>query len=57
MKKAYSTPEIEKINFQYRDQVVVASAGTKCPPRYTNIDNSGDSICDTGDPEFAGYAN
>lgn len=25
MKKAYSTPEIEKINFQYRDQVVVAS--------------------------------
>lgn len=25
MKKAYSTPEVEKINFQYRDQVVVAS--------------------------------
>ena len=25
MKKAYSTPEIEKINFQYRDQVVAAS--------------------------------
>ena len=32
MKKAYSTPEIEKINFQYRDQVVVASS--KEPGQY-----------------------
>lgn len=25
MKKVYETPEVEKIAFQYRDQVVVAS--------------------------------
>lgn len=34
MKKAYSTPEVEKINFQYRDQVVVASS--QCIGQYVN---------------------
>ena len=29
MKRAYVTPEVEKIEFQYRDQVVVAS-GDDC---------------------------
>lgn len=27
MKKTYETPSVEKVVFQYRDQVVVASAG------------------------------
>ena len=27
MKKTYETPNVEKIAFQYRDQVVVASGG------------------------------
>ena len=27
MKKAYETPTVEKIEFNYRDQIVVASAG------------------------------
>ena len=28
MKKAYETPEVEVVKFQYRDQVVVASGNT-----------------------------
>jgi len=35
MKKAYSTPEIEKINFQYRDQVVASSA--QCESKWVNV--------------------
>lgn len=30
MKKTYVTPEIEKVAFQYRDQVVATSGGTRC---------------------------
>lgn len=30
MKKTYETPSIEKIAFQYRDQVVAASGGHTC---------------------------
>ena len=33
MKKTYEAPSIEKIAFQYRDQVVVAS-GTNCKEHY-----------------------
>lgn len=40
MKKTYEAPSIEKIAFQYRDQVVVAS-GT-CPGQYIN---TGDGYC------------
>ena len=39
MKKAYSTPEVEKINFQYRDQVVVASSA--CVSRWENVGSNG----------------
>lgn len=42
MKKAYSTPEIEKINFQYRDQVVAAST---CVDRWVN---TGEGSCTDG---------
>ena len=35
MKKTYETPTVEKIAFQYRDQVVVAS-GT-CESRWVNV--------------------
>ena len=54
MKKAYSTPEIEKINFQYRDQVVAASA---CNPIYKNEDTNSDKICDQGTPTYVDHAN
>ena len=53
MKKAYSTPEIEKINFQYRDQVVAASS--RCDPIYNNVDTDGNKICDSETPTFGGY--
>ncbi len=52
MKKVYETPEVEKIAFQYRDQVVVASG---CHEKYSNVDTDGNKICDTGDPVFEGY--
>lgn len=34
MKKTYETPSVEIVKFQYRDQVVVASAG--CGTVYEN---------------------
>lgn len=34
MKKTYETPSVEIVKFQYRDQVVVASAG--CETVYEN---------------------
>lgn len=53
MKKTYVTPEIEKVSFQYRDQVVVASGGSctqhymadadlaaKCTPTHWTNDNT-----------------
>ena len=41
MKKAYVTPTVEKVEFQY-DKVVAAS-GQSCTSQWTNI---GDSTCD-----------
>lgn len=45
MKKAYVTPEIERIEFQYRDQVVVASAvggiTTTCSLQWYNLNTNG----------------
>ena len=35
-KKTYETPEAEKMLFNYRDQVVVASA---CTDRWVNVGN------------------
>ena len=43
MKKTYETPAVEKIAFQYRDQVVVASGGHTCVIQWTN--NSGENNC------------
>lgn len=34
MKKAYETPSVEKVEFKYRDQVVVASGGGACTQHY-----------------------
>lgn len=45
MKKAYVTPTVEKVEFQY-DKVVAAS-GQSCTSQWTNI---GDSGC--SDQEF-----
>jgi len=45
MKKTYETPSVEKIAFQYRDQVVVASGNTNCESKWVNI---GVSECTDG---------
>ena len=42
MKKTYETPSVEKIAFQYRDQVVAASGNTNCESRY---ENTGENEC------------
>ena len=42
MKKEYTTPEVEKVEFNYREQVV-ASLG--CKVQYTNIGTSEDNQC------------
>lgn len=47
MKKVYETPAVEKVEFQYRDQVVVASNG-KCKSVWNNI---GTNSCEDGTPE------
>lgn len=45
MKKTYVTPDVEKVAFQYRDQVVVASGGA-CTQHYGNDqDLSGANPC------------
>ena len=53
MKKTYEAPSIEKIAFQYRNQVVAASV---CAPIYAQTDNSGDKICDTT-PDYQEHNN
>lgn len=53
MKKAYSKPEADKISFNYRDQVVAASAGTSGDDNFWddlggligNSMGSGSSVC------------
>ena len=47
-KKTYETPEAEKMTFNYRDQVVVASNGN-CPGIWVNI---GDVSCTEGNGHF-----
>ena len=44
MKKTYVTPEIEKVAFRYRDQVVVAS-GTTCTQVWHGQVNSANTSC------------
>jgi len=49
MKKAYETPSIEKVAFQYRDQVVVASgAAGRCYADWANDSSNSTSGCFTG---------
>lgn len=40
MKKAYESPMVEQVKFQYRDQVVAAS-GTDCINQYINEGTDG----------------
>lgn len=50
MKKTYVTPEIEKVAFQYRDQVVAASGSGACTEHYTGLsDRKCDATHWTGD--------
>ena len=54
MKKTYVTPDVEKVAFQYRDQVVVAS-GTSCTQNWTG-DQSGNCQYQVVVPN-SGYVN
>lgn len=46
MKKAYETPSVEKVEFKYRDQVVVASGfGGTCTFHYENSEGNASSPC------------
>ena len=54
MKKAYETPEVEVVKFQYRDQVVAASGA--CKDQYGNVEGA-TKRCETGDPFFIGRNN
>ena len=47
MKKTYEAPSIEKVEFQYRDQVVVASgiSGTVCTQAWTGLGDGTVSGC------------
>ena len=56
MKKTYETPSVEKIAFQYRDQVVVASGTTQCGSVYINEGEYQGGSCKTT-PEHVEYKN
>lgn len=49
MKKTYETPEAEKMEFCYRDQVVAASAGETCQDVWINV---GDGSCTEGNAHW-----
>lgn len=44
MKKSYVTPDVEKVAFQYRDQVVVASGGS-CTEHYLSNQDKVNENC------------
>ena len=46
MKKVYETPTVEVVKFQYRDQVVAASA---CIDRWVD---TGDTSCSNGNQHY-----
>ena len=50
MKKIYETPSVEKVAFQYRDQVVVASGNISgsCTYHYSGSGSGVTSNCITG---------
>ncbi len=50
MKKAYETPSVEVVKFNYNDQVVVASG--ECIVQYVNYAPAGQTGCQSAD---AGY--
>lgn len=46
MKKTYESPSVEKIAFQYRDQVVVASTPTlTCTQNWVGLNEESISTC------------
>ena len=49
MKKVYETPAVEKVEFQYRDQVVVASGGE---PPIANFYEGSSGNCDYDEEDY-----
>lgn len=48
MKKTYSKPAMEVTEFRFSEHI--AASGTPalpCFPAYSNVDNTGDHLCDT----------
>ena len=46
MKKAYETPSVEVVKFQYKDQVVAASGGV------CSVTNDNGRTCVSGEPLY-----
>lgn len=44
MKRQYTKPTVEKVEFNYREQVVAASGG--CVYKWSNITDSATTACD-----------
>ena len=42
MKKEYTTPEVEKVEFNYREQVV---ASPDCNLKFENVEDSIETLC------------
>lgn len=49
MKKSYETPSVEKIKFNYRDQVVAASGDAVTGNTTQRINGWGDTVCGVGE--------
>lgn len=45
MKKTYVTPDVEKVAFQYRDQVVAASGSIICGQEWTGYGSADVNGC------------
>lgn len=45
MKKSYVTPDVEKVAFQYRDQVVAASGSIICGQEWTGYGSADVNGC------------
>ena len=49
MKKSYETPSVEKIKFNYRDQVVAASGGDEVVETTQRVNGWGETACTIGE--------
>ena len=56
MKKKYEEPRFEVTKFQFSEHIAASGGGTVCYPIYSNVDTTGDHICD-GTAVYVGKTN